>query len=400
MNRNVRIGRAVTVHLAYGASGRDDRNAYVGAECNVGATTRGGFSGVNPTTDPVTCKKCLKIIEQRAERRAKLAQTDDLTPAQSVTSVALNTTSLTEVTMNRSRYALSFPAINGEVVTQGHADYCQANGHATHTTDGAAHIMCPRCGEKIDGSADLTPAQDTTSVALNTNDMEAPIMKTYADYLATMTVKTLNTVAKSMMLRGYSKLRKAALVDIIARQIGMDETAAYAELPAILNVEDPADAPAIAAIMIETDADSLSTEVDDLYDTLFSAELNESAPVDATVMAEQPIGPVSANTEKQIDHIVDVMGRYFPVKAAQAPAAPVFSSVATPVKAPVVRTVSKALSAPVEELPTLDDLKEAYRNMRKTLNSMGATNAQVRMVARLSKLSAELKAYGIRAQYL
>lgn len=42
-------------------------------------------------------------------------------------------------------YGMSYPALNGEVVTQGHADYCEANGHATHTVNGVAQPRCPRC---------------------------------------------------------------------------------------------------------------------------------------------------------------------------------------------------------------------------------------------------------------
>lgn len=40
-------------------------------------------------------------------------------------------------------------------------------------------------------------------------------MRTYAEYLATQTVKTLNAAAKTMGLKGYSKLRKAELVAFI-----------------------------------------------------------------------------------------------------------------------------------------------------------------------------------------
>lgn len=43
-------------------------------------------------------------------------------------------------------YKLSYPAVNGEVVTQGHADYCAEHGHAKHTIDGVVSPLCPRCG--------------------------------------------------------------------------------------------------------------------------------------------------------------------------------------------------------------------------------------------------------------
>lgn len=53
-----------------------------------------------------------------------------------------------------SPYARSFPVAAPEsadwteqVVTQGHADYCRDNGHATWTVDGVVLDRCPRCGD-------------------------------------------------------------------------------------------------------------------------------------------------------------------------------------------------------------------------------------------------------------
>lgn len=43
--------------------------------------------------------------------------------------------------------AMSFPALEGGVVTQGHANYCAEHGHATHTFDGKVQPYCPRCGD-------------------------------------------------------------------------------------------------------------------------------------------------------------------------------------------------------------------------------------------------------------
>ena len=44
-------------------------------------------------------------------------------------------------------------------------------------------------------------------------------MRTYAEYLNTMTVKTLHAVAQRMALRGHSKLRKAELITRIDNAI-------------------------------------------------------------------------------------------------------------------------------------------------------------------------------------
>ena len=44
-------------------------------------------------------------------------------------------------------YRLSYPAVTGDTVTQGHADYCAAHGHGTYTVNGVVQGWCPRCGE-------------------------------------------------------------------------------------------------------------------------------------------------------------------------------------------------------------------------------------------------------------
>lgn len=63
-------------------------------------------------------------------------------------------------------YALSTPAISGGAVTQGHTDYCGANGHATYTVAGVDQGMCPRCGEV---TATKSYTTDSALVALQDN---------------------------------------------------------------------------------------------------------------------------------------------------------------------------------------------------------------------------------------
>jgi len=43
-------------------------------------------------------------------------------------------------------YRLSMAAFNGNTVTQGHADYCANNGHATLN---GASPWCHRCGDPL-----------------------------------------------------------------------------------------------------------------------------------------------------------------------------------------------------------------------------------------------------------
>jgi predicted RNA-binding protein with EMAP domain len=91
-------------------------------------------------------------------------------------------------------------------------------------------------------------------------------MKTYAEYLATQTVKTLNTVARDMGLKGYSKLRKAELVAFI-------DNAVADLVPVILDVETVADHDAIAALIAEIAVSMPEPEVADDDDTVSLEEL-------------------------------------------------------------------------------------------------------------------------------
>lgn len=43
--------------------------------------------------------------------------------------------------------ASNYPALSGDVVTEGHARICRERGHATHTVNGVESGRCPRCGE-------------------------------------------------------------------------------------------------------------------------------------------------------------------------------------------------------------------------------------------------------------
>lgn len=66
-------------------------------------------------------------------------------------------------------FAMEMPALSGDVVTQGHADYCADNGHAKHTVDGVVSPWCPRCG----GST-RNPAPNAEARAAALADAEAP----------------------------------------------------------------------------------------------------------------------------------------------------------------------------------------------------------------------------------
>ena len=48
-----------------------------------------------------------------------------------------------------ARFRMSWPALQGEVIQQGHADACALYGHATWHLDGQLQPRCPRCGEQV-----------------------------------------------------------------------------------------------------------------------------------------------------------------------------------------------------------------------------------------------------------
>ena len=49
-------------------------------------------------------------------------------------------------TPSERRFAISHPVPTGDIVMQGHADFCRDYGHATWTVDDVPQGICPRCG--------------------------------------------------------------------------------------------------------------------------------------------------------------------------------------------------------------------------------------------------------------
>ncbi len=162
-------------------------------------------------------------------------------------------------------------------------------------------------------------------------------MRTYAEYLNTMTVKTLNVIAKQMGLKGYSKLRKAELIEFIDSEI--------------------AEGAHKLALMIEVNK----------ADTFARNEIIDTAPVTETI-------------ESAILSELSVIFSQAPVKAPE----------------------SNAEAVVIEDEPTntLQDLKDAYRNMRRTVRDMRNGPSRIRIVGQLRKISAELKIAGINPAYL
>ena len=72
---------------------------------------------------------------------------------------------------------LGYPAVNGDMVTQGHADYCAEYGHAVHMEDSEESPWCPRCG---DARMEENPA--TRTAPLFTMDDETAATALGVDY--------------------------------------------------------------------------------------------------------------------------------------------------------------------------------------------------------------------------
>lgn len=180
-------------------------------------------------------------------------------------------------------------------------------------------------------------------------------MRTYAEYLATMTVKTLNVIARDLQLKGYSKLRKAALVEIIDNAIVTDcvdrsddfrHFAQFGVWPSevkILDVNNEADLDAIAQIMATV-----------------------AEPADS-----EPVAGVAGTSFGELRSL----WRKAPESAVEAPA-----------------------EQEADE-DSLDDLKYAYSAMRATFRK-ATGQMQVKIGIRLRTLGAKIRAYGVNPQYV
>ncbi len=162
-------------------------------------------------------------------------------------------------------------------------------------------------------------------------------MRSYAAYLATMTVKALNVIARDMGLKGYSKLRKAALVAFI---------------------DD-----AIASIDARWD----SAETIRGWHTI-ALDMNAANYPDAR----------NAIPELRNEYGVTEHSNTFGIGYGRV-------TNCVPVKV-----------APVEvEQDDTEELIYAYQAMRKTIRGMGNVPARVSIVNRLRKLSTELRRAGV-----
>ena len=201
-------------------------------------------------------------------------------------------------------------------------------------------------------------------------------MRTYAEYLNTMTVKTLHTIAKQGGYKGYSKLRKAELVAFIEGESVIDWDGALAKLAQDFTSR-------------YTDA-----EVSRVAEVTFS-----EAPVSTEVQYGKLWNCCAAKPAKVV--VFDNGARHAVCAACSSSYTGEVQDLPTqtPVAPAESVTEAPAEQTPSEGTPEENDTAEliyAYRAMRKTINAMGNTPARVKIVGKLRIISAQLKAQGMR----
>lgn len=182
-------------------------------------------------------------------------------------------------------------------------------------------------------------------------------MRSYAAYLATMTVKALNVIARDMGLKGYSKLRKAALVAFI-------DDAVSALVPIILDTEVAADAPRIAEIMTQVDTRTASAETIRGWHTI-ALDMNAANYPDAR----------NAIPELRNEYGVTEHSNTFGIGYGR-----------------VTKCVPVKVTSVEVEADETEELIFAYRAMRRTIRDMGNVPARISIVNRMRKLSTQLRA--------
>lgn len=242
----------------------------------------------------------------------------------------------------------------------------------TVTTDA---VTCKKC-LKISPAQDLTPTQDTTSVVPNNSDnTEVTEMRTYAEYLNTMTVKTLNAIAKEMQLKGYSKLRKAELVTLIDNAVAgtvEDAVSRDADLYPVIAEVKPVVCMYCGARFanVQTSIEHIEAHTAEETDALF-AEIFDSAPLNREIIDARSLD------------LITLVPTVSLVKAPQKPAK-------RTIIAPAV------IATPDDNEESTEELTAAYVQMRLTLNTLATSTTRANLIKRVRGISAILKARGVK----
>lgn len=207
-------------------------------------------------------------------------------------------------------------------------------------------------------------------------------MRTYAEYLNSLTVKDLHSIARQGGYSRYSKLRKAELVAFIDGENVIDwdgaEQVQRDSVP-LMNNNEVTDATALNLINVGMGGDTYSVTYGR---TLGEAWMTESAGWYAP--AEKIV--VMTCCGERYGSVKDTLNHKCPTKAAPVS----FSH--TPAKA--LQSAPKATETVEVEQTTTEDLKYAYQAMRATLHkARGLTHAKI--AARMRAISTQLRDMGV-----
>jgi len=211
-------------------------------------------------------------------------------------------------------------------------------------------------------------------------------MRTYAEHLNTMTVKSLNALAKSLKLRGYSKLRKAPLIVAIDNAIALDHDSAFV----LVNDFNEQSVKIEKNVVCMYCGARFATVEDSIEHINECADLSAEREAEIAAIEVESTDNVEFTPEvnAQIDRcVVAFSAAYNTAKAAYL--------AKTPAKAPEIaakpRTVATAtkVTNPYAGEDT-DELIDTYRYMRATQhNARGITHAKLE--ARLAKIEKVLR---------
>lgn len=177
-------------------------------------------------------------------------------------------------------------------------------------------------------------------------------MNTYAEYLNTMTVKALHSIAKQMGARRYSKLRKAELVAFI-----------NGEVEIACDMADQMVKPVKAAPVVEFSFPAANGEVvTEKHAKICADKGHAKHTVDGT---DSGVCPRCGEST---------------VKAPQSPA--------------------KTMNSVAAQEDTLEELVSAYRAMRRTMHSLGNTPTRVKIVVRLRAMRSQIASMGMNLRTL
>jgi hypothetical protein len=193
-------------------------------------------------------------------------------------------------------------------------------------------------------------------------------MQIYAEYLATMTVKTLNTIAKQAGLKGYSKLRKAELIKVI-------------DSASVANYDE-----ALATLAQNFTSRYTDEEVNRVKAVTFS---------DAPVTTEIKYGELWNCCKAQPARVVvfDNGARHAVCAACASRYTGEVQELPTQTPVAPAQNLAETTTKQDAQESDLSEVLYAYRAMRATFRTArGAT--QVKLATRLRTLGAQLKAAG------